>query len=115
MRKDGRERSHNFVRGRENASCVIDIAKFSVEERIAILSAATELPVSVRAACLFFPSSPSFFDAKKMTARLAAAIRYVMYLYSTMTMARRIKVKNTTTTRTYAGITRPLVRSGHSL
>lgn len=96
---------------------MIDIAKFSVEERIAILCAATELPVSVRAATrslFFFSLSPSFFDAKKMTARLAAAIRYV-YLYSTMTTARRIKVKNTTTVRTYARITRPLVRSGQSL
>jgi len=42
----------------EKMLLVVDIAKFSVEERIAILSAATELPVSVRAATR---SLPAFF------------------------------------------------------
>jgi len=51
--------------------------KFSIEERIAIPSAANELPVPVRAATrslLLFFSLSSFLDAEKMAARLAAAI-----------------------------------------
>jgi len=54
--------------------------KFSIEERIAIPSAANELPVPVRAATrslLLFFSLSSFLDAEKMAARLAAAIWYI--------------------------------------
>jgi len=59
MRKDGRKRSQLYtLYMAEKMLLVVDIAKFSVEERIAILSAATELPVSVRAATR---SLPAFF------------------------------------------------------
>jgi len=59
---------------------MVNTDKFSIEKRIAIPSAANELPVPVRAAArssfLFF-SLFSFFDAEKMAARLAAAIWYI--------------------------------------